>query len=115
MLNKLLPSKLPAARLGTPCESELTVVRTSGSEVAPASSSTPMNMPPRRVRTAMMSPYLASWVAARTISAALNRNAAQTMLFSLSARHPAHKRQWPGGKHTRVGPVQVAHDLLGSP
>jgi len=79
MLNMLLPNRLPAARSGTPWFSELMPVSSSGSEVAPAMSSVPTNIPPSLVRTAIASPYLASCIAAKTSSAELPTKISQTI------------------------------------
>jgi hypothetical protein len=53
------------------------VVNNSGSEVAPARSKVPMNMPPSLVRWEIASAHSASFMAAMTIRAALNPNSIQ--------------------------------------
>ena len=52
MLNAEEPKKFPAAISGEPISTALIPVSISGSDVAPASSSTPINIPPMPVRAA---------------------------------------------------------------
>ena len=79
ILNMLLPNRLPAARLGACSLNELIMVSSSGREVAAANKRTPMNIPPRRVRTATTSPYWASLTAAITRTALLAMKVSQTI------------------------------------
>ena len=74
MLNMQLPKMLPAAMSGTACSMELMVVSSSGSDVAAARNNVPTKSPPRRVRTAITSPYAANLSAATTTRPALTKN-----------------------------------------
>ena len=78
ILNALEPKKLPAESSGEPMLMELMEVRSSGREVAPARSRTPINIPPSLVRAAITSPYLANCIAATTIRAAATTKVTQT-------------------------------------
>ena len=83
MLNIFEPNMLPAARPGASTLNELIMVNISGSEVAPANNKTPINIPPRRVRTAMTSPYWASLMAASTRTTLLRIKISHTIESAL--------------------------------
>ena len=68
------PNKSPAARSGAFIQPALTVVNTSGSDVAVDIKTTPIHKRPSPVNSAISSPYRESLVPARTITTALIRN-----------------------------------------
>jgi len=78
-LKRQLPKIVPKARSGTPTKAaELTPVTSSGAEVIAARSTRPIHIPPIPVFSAIISPYLASFVPATRIMTRQRRNFNQT-------------------------------------
>jgi hypothetical protein len=89
-LKTQLPSSAPTAMSAASTRTTaLTPVMSSGSEVTEAIRISPIQVPPRPVPVAMMSPYRASWVPATAIRRSANPNSSQTRAASIRSRSPA--------------------------
>lgn len=85
MLLMQAPKRSPAAKSGSSRRAALTVVNTSGSDVAPASSTTPIQRRPSPERSAISSPSRESFVPATRMTAALAKNTSHAMIISPGA------------------------------